>query len=66
MIRFLGHYQPQIGKPALWELDSDQHYDVGSRGSNFFVEKTRFVYNLIYIYIYIFYGFAFAFELDGY
>ncbi|CAH1425401.1 unnamed protein product [Lactuca virosa] len=40
---FLGHYQPQIGKPALWELDSDQHYDVGSRGSNFFVEKTRMI-----------------------
>ncbi|KAJ7957243.1 Phosphoinositide phosphatase family protein [Quillaja saponaria] len=24
---FLGHFQPQQGKPALWELDSDQHYD---------------------------------------
>ncbi|KAK7349334.1 hypothetical protein VNO77_06616 [Canavalia gladiata] len=23
---FLGHFQPQQGKPALWELDSDQHY----------------------------------------
>ncbi|KAJ9537430.1 hypothetical protein OSB04_030163 [Centaurea solstitialis] len=40
---FLGHYQPQIGKPALWELDSDQHYDVGSRGSNFFMEKARLI-----------------------
>ncbi|GJW28652.1 nucleotide pyrophosphatase/phosphodiesterase-like protein, partial [Tanacetum coccineum] len=20
-----GHYQPQVGKPAFWELDSDQH-----------------------------------------
>uniref|UniRef100_A0A803NUW5 SAC domain-containing protein n=1 Tax=Cannabis sativa TaxID=3483 RepID=A0A803NUW5_CANSA len=27
--RFLGHFQPQQGKPALWELDSDQHYDSG-------------------------------------
>ncbi|GMI77842.1 suppressor of actin 2 [Hibiscus trionum] len=26
---FLGHFQPQQGKPALWELDSDQHYSVG-------------------------------------
>ncbi|KAF7843648.1 phosphoinositide phosphatase SAC2-like isoform X2 [Senna tora] len=25
---FLGHFQPQPGKPALWELDSDQHYNV--------------------------------------
>ncbi|KAK7294505.1 hypothetical protein RJT34_17394 [Clitoria ternatea] len=29
---FLGHFQPQQGKPALWELDSDQHYTVGKRG----------------------------------
>ncbi|XVF48829.1 hypothetical protein PTKIN_Ptkin03bG0219800 [Pterospermum kingtungense] len=27
---FLGHFQPQPGKPALWELRSDQHY----RGRN--------------------------------
>ncbi|MBA0810485.1 hypothetical protein Gohar_002478, partial [Gossypium harknessii] len=27
---FLGHFQPQPGKPALWELGSDQHY----RGRN--------------------------------
>ncbi|KAB2621038.1 phosphoinositide phosphatase SAC3 [Pyrus ussuriensis x Pyrus communis] len=26
---FLGHFQPQEGKPALWELDSDQHYYSG-------------------------------------
>ncbi|KAI8529737.1 hypothetical protein RHMOL_Rhmol12G0248400 [Rhododendron molle] len=26
---FLGHFQPQQGKPALWELDSDQHYSIG-------------------------------------
>lgn len=26
---FLGHFQPQEGKPALWELDSDQHFHVG-------------------------------------
>ncbi|MBA0626229.1 hypothetical protein Godav_003935, partial [Gossypium davidsonii] len=27
---FLGHFQPQPGKPALWDLGSDQHY----RGRN--------------------------------
>ncbi|WJX86631.1 suppressor of actin mutation [Trifolium repens] len=31
---FLGHFQPQQGKPALWELDSDQHYNLGSHGPN--------------------------------
>ncbi|XP_078444255.1 phosphoinositide phosphatase SAC2-like [Wolffia australiana] len=29
---FLGHFQPQLGKPALWELDSDQYYGIGRRG----------------------------------
>ncbi|KAI4331329.1 hypothetical protein MLD38_029522 [Melastoma candidum] len=28
---FLGYFQPQQEKPALWELDSDQHPDVGKR-----------------------------------
>ncbi|CAI8598476.1 unnamed protein product [Vicia faba] len=31
---FLGHFQPQQGKPALWELDSDQYCDIGSHGPN--------------------------------
>ncbi|KAB2613126.1 phosphoinositide phosphatase SAC2-like [Pyrus ussuriensis x Pyrus communis] len=26
---FLGYFQPQPGKPQLWELNSDQHYNVG-------------------------------------
>ncbi|KAB1218309.1 Phosphoinositide phosphatase SAC2 [Morella rubra] len=26
---FLGYFHPQQGKPVLWELDSDQRYDVG-------------------------------------
>ncbi|XP_038985385.1 phosphoinositide phosphatase SAC3-like [Phoenix dactylifera] len=26
---FLGNFQPQQGKPALWELDSDQHCNIG-------------------------------------
>ncbi|KAM7471900.1 hypothetical protein LguiA_010083 [Lonicera macranthoides] len=38
---FLGHFQPQHGKPALWELDSDQHYNVGTRGSNYAGENAR-------------------------
>ena len=28
-VRFLGHFQPQPGKPAIWELGSDQHHNVG-------------------------------------
>ncbi|KAL3528549.1 hypothetical protein ACH5RR_007871 [Cinchona calisaya] len=38
---FLGHFQPQLGKPALWELDSDQHYNVGRHGSDFAGENSR-------------------------
>uniref|UniRef100_A0ACD5WES0 Uncharacterized protein n=1 Tax=Avena sativa TaxID=4498 RepID=A0ACD5WES0_AVESA len=30
---FLGHFQPQQGKPALWKLDSDQHYSIGRQGT---------------------------------
>ncbi|KAI3864773.1 hypothetical protein MKX03_034985 [Papaver bracteatum] len=26
---FLGYFQPQQGRPALWELNSDQHFNVG-------------------------------------
>ncbi|KAL3598565.1 hypothetical protein D5086_006483 [Populus alba] len=37
---FLGHFQPQQGKPALWELDSDQHCDAGRRGPDL-VENAR-------------------------
>ncbi|GAB4853691.1 actin cytoskeleton and mitosis protein [Ancistrocladus abbreviatus] len=29
---FLGHFQPQHGKPALWELGSDQEYGAGRNG----------------------------------
>ncbi|KAJ6699066.1 PHOSPHOINOSITIDE PHOSPHATASE SAC3-RELATED [Salix purpurea] len=29
---FLGHFQPQQGKSALWELDSDQHHNVRRNG----------------------------------
>lgn len=29
---FLGYFQPQEGKPALWELDSDYYLHVGGNG----------------------------------
>lgn len=38
---FLGHFQPELGKPALWELDSDQHFNVGRHGSDFVGENSR-------------------------
>ncbi|KAF3455358.1 hypothetical protein FNV43_RR05809 [Rhamnella rubrinervis] len=41
--RFLGHYQPQQGKPALWELNSDQHYTVGKCELHFADENVRLV-----------------------
>ncbi|CAJ1975717.1 unnamed protein product [Sphenostylis stenocarpa] len=31
---FLGHFQPQLGKPALWDLGSDQHDDIGRHGDD--------------------------------
>ncbi|KAF3451977.1 hypothetical protein FNV43_RR08073 [Rhamnella rubrinervis] len=40
---FLGHYQPQQGKPALWELDSDQHYTVAKCDLHFADENVRLV-----------------------
>eukprot|EP01018_Ginkgo_biloba_P027956 Gb_28006 [translate_table: standard] len=38
---FLGHFQPQQGKPALWELDSDQHCNIGQHVNSFVNETTR-------------------------
>lgn len=32
---FLGHFQPQQGKPALWELASDQNCNIGHRVADF-------------------------------
>ncbi|XP_022888769.1 phosphoinositide phosphatase SAC4-like isoform X2 [Olea europaea var. sylvestris] len=31
---FLGHFQPQPGKADVWELDSDQHSNVGRNGQS--------------------------------
>ncbi|XP_043817914.1 phosphoinositide phosphatase SAC2 isoform X2 [Manihot esculenta] len=38
---FLGHFQPQQGKPALWELDSDQHHNVRGHGPDLVDEGAR-------------------------
>ncbi|CAA6658701.1 unnamed protein product [Spirodela intermedia] len=38
---FLGHFQPQQSKPALWELGSDQLYNIGRRDHNFADENSR-------------------------
>lgn len=32
--RFLGYFQPQEGKPALWELDSDYYLHVSGIGDD--------------------------------
>lgn len=32
--RFLGYFQPQDGKPALWELDSDYYLHVSGIGDD--------------------------------
>ncbi|KAF3774572.1 Phosphoinositide phosphatase [Nymphaea thermarum] len=40
---FLGHFQPQPDKPALWELDSDQDFNIGRHGKGFGGQKSRFV-----------------------
>lgn len=42
LCRFLGYFQPQQDKPALWELDSDQHYTVGRNSPNLFNENARY------------------------
>lgn len=39
---FLGHFQPQQDKPNLWELDSDQHYNVESHGNGFTLESAGY------------------------
>ena len=43
-LRFLGYYQPQLGKPALWELDSDQHYDLGKRVTDLIDDNFRYIF----------------------
>lgn len=32
--RFLGYFQPQEGKPALWDLDSDYYLHVSGIGDD--------------------------------
>ncbi|KAK3413593.1 hypothetical protein EUGRSUZ_I02139 [Eucalyptus grandis] len=38
---FLGYFQPQQGKPALWELDSDHHHSVGRHSAKNTEETPR-------------------------
>ncbi|KRH47683.1 hypothetical protein GLYMA_07G043900v4 [Glycine max] len=40
----LGHFQPQQGNPALWELDSDQHYTVKKHGLYVADDSVRQIY----------------------
>ncbi|XP_023550064.1 phosphoinositide phosphatase SAC1 [Cucurbita pepo subsp. pepo] len=37
---FLGYFQPQEGKPALWELDSDYYLHVSGLGDDLFPDKS--------------------------
>ncbi|KAK9075776.1 hypothetical protein SSX86_004105 [Deinandra increscens subsp. villosa] len=38
---FLGHFQPQDGRPEVWELDSDQHLSVHRNGQSLVDEDRR-------------------------
>ncbi|KAK3220618.1 hypothetical protein Dsin_014588 [Dipteronia sinensis] len=38
---FLGYFQPQQGKAALWELGSDQHCNIGRHDPNFVDDNSR-------------------------
>lgn len=37
--RFLGYFQPQEGKSALWELDSDYYLHVSGTGDEFILDR---------------------------
>lgn len=41
---FLGHFRPQHGKPALWELGSDQHCDARRKGQTQFDKNGRLLF----------------------
>ncbi|CAA3009313.1 phosphoinositide phosphatase SAC3-like isoform X1 [Olea europaea subsp. europaea] len=41
---FLGDFLPQPGKPDVWELDSDQHYNVGRYGQSNIDENGRLLF----------------------
>ncbi|KAJ0799621.1 putative SAC domain, polyphosphoinositide phosphatase Fig4 [Helianthus annuus] len=38
---FLGHFQPEKGKPEVWELDSDQHSSVYRRNGHSEMDEDR-------------------------
>ncbi len=54
MYRFLGYFQPQTGKPELWELDSDQHYNAGRRSPNFADENIRYKFLFFHLSVILF------------
>ncbi|KAK9734420.1 hypothetical protein RND81_04G138500 [Saponaria officinalis] len=39
---FLGQFQPEVSKPTLWELDSDQHFNIGRLTSSLSDDINRF------------------------
>lgn len=39
---FLGHFPLHQGNLELWEMDSEQHHNVGNRSSNYSEENSRF------------------------
>ncbi|KAA8534734.1 hypothetical protein F0562_029824 [Nyssa sinensis] len=41
---FLGYFQPQQGKPELWELNSDQHYNAWRNGQTNMDENGRSIF----------------------
>ncbi|KAL2533314.1 Phosphoinositide phosphatase SAC4 [Abeliophyllum distichum] len=41
---FLGDFQPQPGKPDVWEMDSDQHYNVGRNGQSNIDQNGRLIF----------------------
>lgn len=47
IFRFLGYFQPQEGKPALWELDSDYYLHVSGIGDDLIPEYGYFIANFI-------------------
>lgn len=46
--RFLGHFQPQLGKPAIWEMDFD-HHSIGRFSSNLDVENMRYLIYYLFL-----------------
>ncbi|KAK4396800.1 Phosphoinositide phosphatase SAC4 [Sesamum angolense] len=61
---FLGHFQPQPDKPDVWELDSDQHYNVGRNGEPNIDKDGRYSYGDCFTYARILHDLACHFSED--